>query len=138
MPISRAQWWLVLGVETLALAALVAWILSRLDRLTEPSALLVGLIIIAAGDLATALIMQRFAPTAITLAPGESPGSIARALADFDGSGTGRVLLRGERWRARLSAGEPVRKDALVRIVARDGLTLVVEPITGCRDEEGR
>ena len=129
MTLSRTQWWLVLGVETLALAALVAWILSRLDRLAEPSALLVGVIIIAVGDVATALIMQRFAPTVIMLAPGESPGPLARALGDFDASGRGRVLLRGERWRARLAVGGPVRQGGLVRIVARDGLTLVVEPV---------
>jgi membrane-bound serine protease (ClpP class) len=55
----------------------------------------------------------------------EMIGLAGEALEDFT-QGTGRVRAHGEEWQAR--AGAPVRKGQRVRVVSRDGLTLVVEP----------
>ena len=101
MTLSTRQKWWIIGVETAFFVALAAWVLVRLDRLFEPGALLVAAIIIVVGDIVTALLMECFAPTRITVEPGEAAGQIGRAVADFSSDGEGRVALRGERWRAR-------------------------------------
>ncbi len=38
----------------------------------------------------------------------------------------GEVMVQGERWRAR--AAGPLRSGQVIRVVGRDGLTLLVEP----------
>jgi len=45
----------------------------------------------------------------------------------------GRVMLRGEIWKARSS--EPAAAGRAVRVIAVDGLTLVVEPDAGASGE---
>ena len=127
MRADRPRLWLVIGIETLVLIALALWILSRLDRLLEPVALLVGAVIVVVGDIATALIMQHFAPTSIVVEPGEQTGRLARAVGDFDARGCGLVSMRGERWQARSAGPQPIRDGARVRVCGRDGLTLVVD-----------
>lgn len=129
MSLSRRQFWLLLGVETAALLAVTAWILSRLGRLTEPSALVVAAAIVAIGDLVSVMIMQRIAPTKITLEPGEQSQRVARAVDDFDDDGRGVVFLRGERWGAQLNGPGRIRAGSKVRIVSRAGLTLLVERV---------
>jgi len=52
-------------------------------------------------------------------------GATARALDDIDGEGW--VWAFGERWRAR--SARPLAKGGRARVVAVDGLTLVVEPL---------
>ncbi|AMD01451.1 NfeD family protein [Halomonas chromatireducens] len=52
-------------------------------------------------------------------------GSQGRALERFEGRGHVRVM--GERWNAR--SASPLHKDQVVRVVAVEGLTLVVEPV---------
>lgn len=44
--------------------------------------------------------------------------------------GVGRVAAKGSTWAARSEDGEPIAADTPVRIVAVDGLTLIVEPVT--------
>ncbi|NTV95822.1 MAG: nodulation protein NfeD [Thiobacillus sp.] len=51
--------------------------------------------------------------------------AVGTALEDFDGAG--RVRIQGEDWQAR--ARRPVRLGQTVRVVARDGLVLTVEPV---------
>lgn len=126
---ARRRLWLVLGVESIVLALLAAWILSRLGKLLEPKSLLVAALIVVIGDVVTALLMQRLAPTAIVVEPGEQRGRIASAVGDFDHAGRGRVTLRGERWRARAITGGPILQGARLRVLAREGLVLVVEPL---------
>jgi membrane-bound ClpP family serine protease len=129
MSVTRRQIWWILGVETLFLLVLAAWVLSRLDRLLEPAGLLIALAIIVLGDLATALLMQRFAPTRITLAPGEGVPMLGEAISDFGGEIAGRVLVRGERWEARCTGLTRISAGDSVRVVSRGGLTLLVEPV---------
>lgn len=125
---TRQKWW-VIGVETAFSVALAAWVLVRLDRLFEPVALLVAAIIIVVGDLVTVLLMERFAPTRITIEPGEEAGRIGRAVTDFSGDGEGRIVLRGERWRARTRSPVPIVAGTKVRVVSRSGLLLHVEAL---------
>jgi membrane-bound serine protease (ClpP class) len=53
-------------------------------------------------------------------------GAPARTLTGWSDR-SGEVIVRGERWRAR--ADEPIQSGQNVRVVARDGLTLLVEPV---------
>ena len=121
--------WAILGVETFFFALLAIWILSRLERLFAPTALLVALAIIVMGDLITALVMQRYTRPDIMVSPGETADSRGWVISGFGGDTLGRVSVRGEQWKAvtdvsyRLAPGDPVR------VVARSGLTLTVKPL---------
>jgi membrane-bound serine protease (ClpP class) len=52
-------------------------------------------------------------------------GSPGRTIIGWDGQ-QGEVIVQGERWRAR--AAGPLQPNQTVRVVGRDGLTLLVEP----------
>lgn len=56
----------------------------------------------------------------------ELPGMIGEALEDFTGAGLIRV--HGELWQARCD--QPVRRGQQLRVTGRDGLILVVQPVT--------
>jgi membrane protein implicated in regulation of membrane protease activity len=127
MSLSRRHRRWILGIETVCLLALAAWILFGIGELNDPLGWSVAIAIIGAGDLATVLLMQRLAPTRITLEPGEAAVRLGSALGDFNRDGYGRVLVRGERWRARCHGLKPISAGDEVRVVARQGLTLVVE-----------
>ena len=94
----------------------------------------VSVVLIFAGDIVLALIMEAVSPTHVKIGPGdrrhhaEQPQELGKVIADFQGR-QGRVSIRGETWRARQSAdcAAPLEVGAAVRIVAREGLTLVVE-----------
>jgi membrane-bound ClpP family serine protease len=62
------------------------------------------------------------AGTAAAVPPG-SLGVVRRPIEPL-----GSVYAGGEEWSARSADSKPIRRDTPVRIVARDGLTLVVEP----------
>ena len=126
MLIGRRQLWLIVAVETVFFVALAVWVLVRLDRIFEPASLLVALAIIVIGDLVTVLVMQRFAPTRITFAAGEEP-LMGEALDGFGPEARGRVVVRGEQWRAQRCGSLRINPGDPVRVVARGGLTLLVE-----------
>ena len=121
--------WLVLGVETLFFVLLAVWVLTRLDRLFEPAAIAIAIVIMVVGDVATALLMQRYARPHITLAPGETPGQSGHVISGFGDQRSGRVSVRGETWRAEADAACSLAVGDAVHIVSRDGLTLVVKPV---------
>ena len=129
MNLSRRQFWLLLGIETIFLAILAAWVLWQFEQLLEPLGLIVALGIIVVGDIATALLLQRYAPTRITLAPGEASQSLAIVVNGFGESALGEVLVKGERWRARLEGQADLVPGDRVDVVARAGLTLFVRPV---------
>ena len=124
----RRQLWLILGIETVFFAALAAWVLVRLDRILEPASLIIALTIIVIGDVATVLLMQRFAPTRITFAAGEAEGLFGEVVAGFGMDAHGRVLICGEQWAARLNGSRRASPGDRVRVLSRRGLTLLVEP----------
>ena len=129
MQITRRQVWLILIIETLFLAVLAAWILSRLDRLLDPTALLIALLIVFVGDLVTVLVMQRFAPSRITFAPGDNENLLGHAISGFDGDRKGQVRIRGEHWQAETGEPDRLAPGDRVRVISRTGLSLLVEPI---------
>jgi membrane-bound ClpP family serine protease len=55
------------------------------------------------------------------------PGTAARVVERLDPMG--RVQVHGERWSARTTSAEPVEAGAEVRVLALEGLVLVVEPV---------
>lgn len=90
------------------------------------------------GDVVTALSMEAIVPTRVTIGPGERqsrhdlPAERALVASEFDDAGMGRVRIRGETWRARGSS--PGFRPALgsrVRVIDRDGLTLIVSADMG-------
>jgi len=128
MRITRSQICLVLGVEALFLIMLAGWVLLQLDRLLEPTALSIAIAILVAGEIASALVMQRLARAQITLSPGEHGELLGQVISGFDGHRKGRVFVRGERWDAETEKPDRVAPGDQVRITARAGLTLRVEP----------
>ena len=129
MVLSKREVWLLLGTETIFFAALAAWALWWLDRLLEPTAIIGALLIIVVGDIATVLLMQRFAPTKITLAIGETSHLLGKVTGGFCGNAMGTVLVRGEQWKACYKGTAKLGPGDSVRILSRTGLTLLVEVI---------
>ena len=105
--------------------------------------LAVSAALVLAGDIALALLMQAVSPTRITLGPGErqhiteEPKELGTVAANFRNR-RGQVSVRGETWRARqaIGCGETLEAGGAVRIVERDGLTLVVASSEERPDEQ--
>jgi membrane protein implicated in regulation of membrane protease activity len=93
-----------------------------------------AVVLTVVADLAIAAWIQSVAPTKVHIGPGEKLhdsellSEKAKVIGGFDSSPHGRVLVRGETWRATRApddaASMSIGMD--VNIVARDGLTLVV------------
>lgn len=93
-----------------------------------------ALVLTFVADLSIAAWIQTVAPTRVNIGPGEKmvnselPSEKAKIIGGFDCSSHGRVSVRGETWRATRapddSVGLSVGMD--VKVVARDGLTLVI------------
>ncbi|MFL2546083.1 MAG: NfeD family protein [Candidatus Rariloculaceae bacterium] len=129
MRLSKQKFWLLLGIETVSLVALAVWILWQIDRLFAPVSILVALGIIVAGDVVSALLLQHYAPTRITLRPGEEHHPHAEVVSGFGESRNGEVTIKGERWQARSDDDGSLRPGDRVGVVARDGLTLRVRSL---------
>jgi membrane-bound ClpP family serine protease len=119
---------LILAIESGALVIVATWLLASLGRLYEPSAWLVALGLIAAGDIVTALVMERIAPTRVLLAPGETGHDSGTVVRGFGSDASGVIRIRGEFWRARSAVPEKLVPGDRVRVVQRQGLVLEVEP----------
>ena len=129
MRLSKLQVWLLLAIETVFLVLLAAWVLWQFDRLFEPIGIVVALGIIVAGDVASVLLLQRYAPTRITLQPGEASRLLAEVRSGFGESPVGEVTVKGERWQARHEGTGMLAPGDRVDVVSRAGLTLYVRPI---------
>jgi membrane-bound ClpP family serine protease len=120
---------LILAIESGVLLIVAAWLLASVGRLYQPSAWLVALGLIAAGDIVSALVMERIAPTRVLLAPGEAGHDSGTVVRGFGNEALGVIRIRGEFWRARSSAPEKLGAGDRVQIVQRQGLVLEVEPL---------
>lgn len=129
MYLNRSQKHLILAIESGVLVLVAAWLLASTGRLYQPSAWLIALGLIAAGDIATALVMERIAPTRVLLAPGEAGHDAGIVLRGFGDESDGVIRVRGEFWRAHSSAAERLSPGDRVRILRRQGLVLEVEPV---------
>lgn len=106
---------------------------SLLTALPVTAVLLISGAVIVAGDIVLAFIMESVSPTRVVLRPGErqhrndAPEERGVVVGDFE-DGSGSVSIRGEYWCARQSAGchEQLEAGSPVRVLGRNGLTLVV------------
>ena len=128
------RWWLVIGAVTLVVG-LAAFLILRFGMALAPEQLvLYCLIATFVGDVVTAVTMEAVAPTRVTIGPGDrrydadDPAELAVVVSAFDDSRHGRVRIRGETWSARQAASDrtSLYAGAKVRVVDRDGLTLVI------------
>lgn len=126
----------VLAVATMALAILFV----RGD--VEGMPLLLWILgILFLGDVLAAIGIEMTAPSRITIGPGERASNdapmreCAAVLSEVAGDREGRVRIRGETWKARLAdpAARPIAAGRQARVVARDGLALLIaEPDGTC------
>ena len=132
----RRAWWGIMLVSTIVIGLTTAYLLDRFTGLQKLGFLGVLLFVMFLGDVLVALGMQKVAPTKISIGPGERatrddlPAETATVVAHFDGD-SGRVSVRGETWNARTDdrPNGPVRRGDVVRVLRRDGLTLVVAAV---------
>ncbi len=131
---SRA-WWLFMAAAGVVGANICAFALFLVSD--EPDRFLILIAVafgLAVGDILAATYMEIFAPTRVTIGPGESRTTTegvretAIVIDGFDGESSGRVRVRGEVWRARIAAEEEsgLSPGETARIIGRDGLTLFV------------
>ena len=132
-------WWASILLSSVVTGGGSFIFLTLLTELPLGTVIIVSVALILVGDVVLALLMEAVSPTRVTLGPGdrrrssESPWELGTVIADFE-DGSGKVSIRGEQWRARLMSGYHGRLDAgaAVRVVEREGLTLVV---AGCGSE---
>lgn len=138
-------WWLAIAATTLAIGVAALLVLVSGAGLSLEELVVFWLVATFVGDLLTALAMEAAAPTRLTLAPGERRLDSDRALevatviSGFGASGIGRVRIRGETWRARPAHDDrrALEAGARVRILEREGLTLVVDTADPARERSG-
>jgi membrane protein implicated in regulation of membrane protease activity len=126
-------WWASILLSSVVTGGGSFALLTLLTELSIEIVIAVSLALILTGDVILALLMQAVSPTRVTLGPGDRrrnndpPGEIGTVMADFV-SGSGKVSIRGEQWRARQAPGCNGRLGAgtSVRVLEREGLTLVV------------
>jgi len=131
------DWWLTILVVTVGIS--VATFLLLRDRGLHPAELILYCLGISfLGDLVTALSMEATVPTRVTIGPGDRqlkddlPKELALVVSEFDGEGVGRVRVRGETWQAKgSSVGFKPAIGSRVRVINRDGLTLIVSADVG-------
>jgi membrane-bound ClpP family serine protease len=124
--LSRQSLWAVLAIETASLSLLALWVLWQFDKMFEPYAILIAVGIVLVGDVVSALLLQRYAPTRITVEPGEGTSIFADVLCGFQNSRSGEIIIKGERWRARLEEAAAINPGDRVEVVARVGLTMLI------------
>lgn len=135
MPVRFSRgWWLIIGATTLVIGVAAYLVLRYWTALALEQLILYWLIITFIGDVITAVSMEAVAPTRVTIGPGDRQfdadhlAELATVVAGFDDTRQGRVRIRGETWRARQAEGDHLSLESgtEVRVVDRDGLTLVV------------
>lgn len=135
------QWWLTMASATLFFMSATLVAAHILGGREGPPLFLWVLVVTLIGDLVVALCYEAIAPTRVVVTAGERErkDDLSREIGvvfdDFENSLIGRVRVRGEVWRARHVAGSECRprRGDQVRILARDGLILLVEQVTSSR-----
>ena len=126
-------WWASIALSSAVTGGGSFALLSLLTELPIATVVKISLLLILAGDIVLALIMDAMSPTRVTVGPGErwhkaeKIREFGTVVKDFDGR-RGSVSVRGERWRARQFADcdKTLTVGTNVRVLARRGLTLVV------------
>ena len=126
-------WWASILLSSVVMGGGTFLLLTLLTELPIKTVIVISVMMILSGDVALALLMEAVEPTRIKLGPGElrhkteSPSELGTVITDFEDR-RGNVSIRGERWRARQAAGcsGQLKAGAAVRVLEREGLTLVV------------
>lgn len=132
------RWWFIIGITTLVIGAAAFLVLRFATGLTLGQVVLYWLVATLVGDVITAISMEAVAPTRVTIGPGDRrldtdfPAELALVDSTFDDSRNGRVRIRGETWWARQATDDMTSLEAgsQVRVIGRDGLTLIVSADT--------
>lgn len=127
-------WWASLLLSSFVMGGGSFLLFSLLTNWPTLTIAKVSVALIITGDIVLALLMEAISPTHVKIGPGErhlrteAPRELGEVLSEFRGR-QGRVSIRGETWRARQTAACDRRLKAgmPVRVVAREGLTLVVQ-----------
>lgn len=133
------QWWLSIATASLFFAAAALFVAHVVAGREGASLFLWVMAAVLIGDLLLALLFEAIAPTRVVIGPGDRSGrndllhEPAVAVDGFEASPLGRVRIRGELWLARHVSVEVVgpRKGERVRVVAREGLILLVSREAG-------
>ncbi len=126
-------WWASILLSSVVTGGGSFAILTLFTELPIETVVKLSVLLIIAGDIALAFLMQSVSPTRVKLGPGERrhrdelPTELGTVIADFENR-RGCVSIRGERWRARQTnrCGEPLEAGSAVRVIEREGLTLLV------------
>lgn len=133
MPRYSSLWWASILLSSVVTGGGSFALLILLTEIPIETVVAVSVVLILAGDVVLAKLMEAAAPTRVTLGPGdrwrktERPGELGVVICNFEDR-HGSVSIRGERWRARQAAEcrGRLRAGAAVRVLEREGLTLVV------------
>ena len=131
-------WWISLASGSCLFGLLTYGVLRGLGVVENDRLILYLLMGITLGDVLLALSLELVSPTRVTLRPGERRTvncefeEPAEILSGFENSTAGRVRIGGESWNARAADGETyqLRAGSSVRVIGRDGLTLLISPLT--------
>lgn len=129
-------WWASILLSSVVTGGGSFALLNLLTGLPVETAILISVALIVVGDIVLALIMESVSPTRVLLGPGDrrhrndAPGELGIVVGDFE-NGAGSVSIRGEHWLALQSTGceQRLKAGAAVRVLERDGLTLVVAAV---------
>lgn len=116
-------------------SGIIAVVLMFFAGIESFAAFILGFLLTSAAfDVFLAWSFEAIAPTSVTIRPGEklrhdsALEESAVVVSGFGGDSSGRVRVRGEDWTARRDAAEtsPLVPGSTVKVVGRDGLTLLV------------
>ncbi len=126
-------WWAAVLLSSVVTGGGTFLLLMLLTDLSVERALKISVALVLIGDVILAIIMQAISPTHVKLGPGErwhdeeSPKDVGVVKTRFE-NGRGKISIRGETWHARQGeeSEEELEIGASVRVIEREGLTLVV------------
>ncbi len=127
-------WWATILLSSVVTGGSTFVSLALFTDLSIQTIVTASVTLVLVGDIVLALMMEAFSPTRITVGPGEIrlkrdlPIETGTVIGAFENR-RGAVEIRGERWRARQAkpCSEILETGSTVRVVEREGLTLVVE-----------
>jgi membrane protein implicated in regulation of membrane protease activity len=127
-------WWISLASGSCLFGLLTYGVLRAFGAVDNDHLVLYLLMGIAMGDVLLAISLEVITPTQVTLRPGERRTSscnldeTAEVLSGFQQADSGRVIIRGESWAARVADERPVHlaPGSAVRVIGREGLTLLI------------
>ncbi|MBT8080749.1 MAG: NfeD family protein [Gammaproteobacteria bacterium] len=127
-------WWLAILPTTVIVGVPTFYVLGYQTDWGVTERIALALVCAFVVDLATAAMMERIAPTKVSIGPGEKltnteiAAEEAIIVSGFASSAEGQVLVRGETWDAVRSHDETdsLLAGTAVRVIDRIGLRLVI------------